>query len=310
MLRQVDYPMGQSDTLPVNGKTMLRIYEGDSTLFQCLMFRTQSALIIQPDMMCNVTLIDQGGGERLYLEEDNPRPLTVRNDSTITIQRNGVLYTWQRADSISREWGDEIRAIIVADMTSNAGRGFYHSYVLSAKEREQASLIQVFIYSTIAFIILVGIITMIAIANRRAKRRLQLQLQQIQEVHDERPQSVRQAMESVETAFFVSDEYLSLQRRMTTGQRLHDDEWESIERLLKRSYPGFTSQLRTLHPMSELEYHVCLLIKLRIAPSDIADVLLRDVSTISTVRSRLYKKVFGKKGGAKEWDEFILSIGA
>ena len=62
--------------------------------------------------------------------------------------------------------------------------------------------------------------------------------------------------------------------------------------------------------MSELEYQVCLLVKLRIVPSDIAAVLARDVSTISTVRSRLYKKVFGQKGGAKEWDEFLLSIGA
>jgi DNA-binding CsgD family transcriptional regulator len=60
--------------------------------------------------------------------------------------------------------------------------------------------------------------------------------------------------------------------------------------------------------MSELEYQVCILVKLRIAPKDIAAVLARDVSTISTVRSRLYQKVFSKKGGAKEWDEFILSI--
>jgi hypothetical protein len=28
------------------------------------------------------------------------------------------------------------------------------------------------------------------------------------------------------------------------------------------------------------------------------------------VRSRLYKKVFGHKGGAKDWDDFVLSIGA
>lgn len=61
--------------------------------------------------------------------------------------------------------------------------------------------------------------------------------------------------------------------------------------------------------MSELEYHTCLLIKLRIAPTDIASVLARDVSTISTLRNRLYKKVLGPNGGAKEWDEFLLSIG-
>ena len=82
-----------------------------------------------------------------------------------------------------------------------------------------------------------------------------------------------------------------------------------LEQMLKTVYPGFCSQLRGLHTMSSLEFQTCLLIKLRIAPKDIANVLTRDMSTISTVRSRLYKKVFDKKGGAKEWDDFIMSIG-
>ena len=117
-------------------------------------------------------------------------------------------------------------------------------------------------------------------------------------------------MESVETAFFASDRYEALQRRIATGQRLKDSDWQEIEAQVRMVYPGFASQLRGLHAMSELEYQVCLLIKLRIVPKDIAAVLARDMSTISTVRSRLYKKVFGQKGGAREWDEFILSIGA
>ena len=48
----------------------------------------------------------------------------------------------------------------------------------------------------------------------------------------------------------------------------------------------------------------------RLAEEKAAAVLARDVSTISTVRSRLYKKVFGQKGSTRKWDDFILSIGA
>jgi len=154
------------------------------------------------------------------------------------------------------------------------------------------------------------LITRIAIYNRKAKRTLQLQLQQIQEIQEERPQAVRKAIESVETAFFASDEYQALQHHIATGRKLREENWSEIENMLRKVYPGFASQLRGLYAMSELEYQVCLLIKLRISPSDMAAVLARDASTISTVRSRLYKKVFGKKGGTKEWDEFILSIGA
>jgi hypothetical protein len=91
---------------------------------------------------------------------------------------------------------------------------------------------------------------------------------------------------------------------------MREEEWKDVEEQVHKVYPGFCSQLRNLYAMSELEYQVCLLIKLRIVPSNIASVLSRDVSTISTVRSRLYKKVFGQKGGAREWDDFVLSIGA
>ena len=120
---------------------------------------------------------------------------------------------------------------------------------------------------------------------------------------------VKEAVKTVEKEFFTSDAYVHLRQRITSGQRLKEPDWVDIEERLKTVYPGFTSQLRSLYPMSELEYQVCLLIKLRIPPSDIAAVLSRDVSTISTVRSRLYKKVFGQKGGTREWDDFILSMG-
>ena len=152
-------------------------------------------------------------------------------------------------------------------------------------------------------------IARIAVNYRREKQRLMLQLRQIQEVQENRPQAIRHAMETVEGEFFASDDYQSLVRRIASGQRLREEEWDSIEELTRRVWPGFSSQLRSLYPMSELEYQVSMLIRLRIPPTDIAAVLVREASTISTVRSRLYKKVFGKKGGAKEWDEFILSIG-
>ena len=64
----------------------------------------------------------------------------------------------------------------------------------------------------------------------------------------------------------------------------------------------------SLYSMSPVEYQVCLLLKLNATPSEIATVLCKDASSISTVRSRLYGKVFGKKGSSKEWDEFIRSL--
>ena len=307
-LGQVEYPYDRPDTYYKPENTLLRLYDGDSVVYQCWLTKTESGFIIRPELQYPVTLFDKGHGEYVYIEEDNPRPLTIANDSTIVIQQQGILYTFHRADDIEEEWGADIISIIAED-TKKGHSEEVQSYVLSAKERRQANVINSFILSTILVIILMLLIVRVTIQYRRDRQRLQLQLQQIQEVQQERPQSVRKAIESVEEAYFASGDYEALQRRIATGQRLRDANWQEIESHIRRVYPGFSSQLKGLYAMSELEYQVCLLIKLRMAPKDIAAVLARDMSTISTVRSRLYGKVFGRKGGSKEWDDFIRSIG-
>ena len=262
LLRHMSYPTGlEEDYSEFGNGTVCHIYDTDSMLYECSLTKTPSGLVITPHGKVQVTLINKGSGELLYLENEDPHPLSITTDSTITIQRQGVLHSMVRANDIYQEWGNEIRDIIINEMQ-----------------------------------------------NENAMSRRYLQLRQIQEVQENRPQVVRQAVMTVENIFFASDDYVALQKRMANGQRLKEEEYANIEELLKTIYPGFTSQLRSLYPMSELEYLVCLLIKLRIAPKEIASVLSRDISTISTVRSRLYKKVFGRKGSTKEWDDFILSM--
>lgn len=306
-LQQMDHPEGHSRTFGETEETLLRLYEGDSLFHQCWVTRTETGLTIRPIENVKVNMVDKGHGEYIYIEDEYPHPLTVKDDSTIIIQQEGILYYWHFADEIANEWSAEIKEIVGAELQK--GQGERQSFILSRKERHQANVIHWFIISTIGIIVLLLLIARIAIDYRKDKRRLQLQLQQIQEVQDERPQVVKQAIESVEAAYFTSDEYHALQRRIATGDILKEDDWHNIESQIKKVYPGFRSQLRNLQAMSELEYQVCMLIKLRIAPSDMAVVLARDASTISTVRSRLYKKVFDRKGGARQWDEFILSIG-
>lgn len=306
MLQQMEHPAGYTRTLAESEETYLRFYDGDSVMYQWLLTRAETSLIIRPIGQQQVMLIDKGHGEYVYMENDDPHPLTVKGDSAIVIQEQGVLYTWHSAKDIANDWSEEIKEIMTIDMRKGH-TGEQRCYMFSAKERRQASIIH---WILAVFAIFVVIAVSNYVISRHRRQQLQLQLQQIQEVQQERPQVVKQAIESVETAYFASDEYQALQRRIATGEILKDDDWNIIESQIKKVYPGFSSQLRNLYAMSELEYQVCLLIKLRVAPSDMAVVLARDASTISTVRSRLYKKVFSQKGGAREWDEFILSIGA
>ena len=308
LARHGEFPTGETwDYSTEEGDIFCRIFDGDSMTYKCRLSVTGGSIVVLPLDKCEVTMINKGGGEILYLEDGDPRPLTIINDSTITIQMNGVRNTWVRDDKITQEWGAEMRDLI-ANATSSEARSDIQYYVLSAKEREQGSVIHGLVFVIMGIVVAMLILVQVIVSNQRSKRQLQQQLRQIQEEYESRPQPVRQAMMEVEEAFFTSEAYIALHKRITNGVALKEQDWDEIEKFLKQVYPGFTSKLRSLYRMSELEYQVCLLIKLRIAPKDIANVLFRDVSTISTVRSRLYKKVFGQKGGTKEWDEFILSI--
>ena len=178
-LQQIDYPTSLSDTFPHNGRTFLRLYDADSTLYECGLTQTASAMIVVPDGKCNVTLIDKGGGEHLYLEDDNPRPLTVKDDTTVVIQQNGVLYTWHRADNIAKEWSTEIHDIIVADLQREGQRSDLRSYVLSAKERQQAGyinwLVGMLVGAAVFMSIIIKMYVMVMMISIYAKNMLHLQ---------------------------------------------------------------------------------------------------------------------------------------
>ncbi|MBO4550314.1 MAG: amino acid ABC transporter permease, partial [Bacteroidaceae bacterium] len=81
-----------------------------------------------------------------------------------------------------------------------------------------------------------------------------------------------------------------------------------LTQLLNSIYTSFTEKLYSLYPMSEHELHVSLLIKMHLQPKDIALLTAHSKESIATTRSRLYSKVFGRKGSSKDWDDFILSL--
>ena len=149
-----------------------------------------------------------------------------------------------------------------------------------------------------------GTIRQVLKRNRVIRRELQL----INEQNALLPQPVAQAMRMVEQEFYSSEYYRSLRQRIESGEPMQACEWGVIEQHLKPVYPNFISRLYNLHNLSMHEYQVCLLLKLNIPPTQIANVLCKEVSSISSTRSRLYGKVFGKKGSSKDWDAFIATL--
>lgn len=94
----------------------------------------------------------------------------------------------------------------------------------------------------------------------------------------------------------------------TSSQLMTEAEWAKLNSLFDNFYPIFGEQLKTLHILSEIEWRVCMLIKLGFNPSEIAELTNKSLNGISSIRSRLFEKVFKKKGKSTEWDKFINSL--
>lgn len=114
--------------------------------------------------------------------------------------------------------------------------------------------------------------------------------------------------QQAETAIFSSDIYLKLKRLMAGGKSLNEVDWQQLMETVDAVYTGFTEKLYSLYKMSEQDYHVCLLIKIRMTPKEIATLTAHSKESVATTRSRLYQKIFGRKGSTHDWDEFILSL--
>lgn len=118
----------------------------------------------------------------------------------------------------------------------------------------------------------------------------------------------KEKREQAETVIFSSAVYRKIQDCLNNGRSLTHQDWTELSELVNSIYTGFTEKLYGLYRMSEQDYHVSLLIKVRIQPKDIALLTAHSKESVASTRSRLYQKVFGEKGSSKDWDDFLLTL--
>ena len=114
--------------------------------------------------------------------------------------------------------------------------------------------------------------------------------------------------QQAETLIFSSEVYRQVQEHLNSGRALSHQHWTELAELVNGVYSGFTEKLYSLYRMTEQDYHVSLLIKVRVQPRDIALLTAHSKESVASTRSRLYQKVFGRKGSSKDWDDFVLSL--
>lgn len=244
-------------------------------------------------------------GDTLYSEGNIPIHLCSLNDSVMVIEWEGTLQTWHKLTNFPQSQRLELE-----DMARDAmggSRSIRQEYFLErfAHTRHQLYwLIKLLL--VLAGVLLVGGGALLHFFRR--KRQLERALCELQNEISDRPSIITQATTAARDELYESEWYQSLRQRLSQGECLTEADWTEVTHQVRRIYPQFRSSLYELCRLSDTEFRVCLLLKLHIAPADIATALCRDKSTISSIRSRLYTKVFSRKGSSKDWDDFVETL--
>lgn len=298
-LESRQYPGGGTYEADLEHETWrMRLYEGDSIFYEYGLRCDTSGTVIVPYSRNYFTLLLTADSALAYYEGEDPHPLERLGDSALVIQSFGSRYTWRRYPL-----SEEQRQAILS-----YGGDSERSIVISVAERRLKRENHLLTY---VLLLVVGLLLVAVIYARRTllrKRHIEQQLRAISEENQLRPAIVSDALQRVADEFKHSDYYTGLRRRLRDGEVLSEDDWREMEQQLRAAYPDFVRRLSGLFRLSEVEWRTCLLIKLELSPSDMTRALCREASSISSIRSRLYAKVFGTKGSPRQWDEFVLSL--
>lgn len=166
------------------------------------------------------------------------------------------------------------------------------------KAKETTSLLTsiILIISLATLLLYVNYQKKVLLSNLQEEKIKNLQSQII--IHNEEIERGLSELKNSEIANYFRG--LAVSKGTTTIKR-----WSELENLFEQKLPHFEKSLRELTSMSEIEWHLCMLLKLGFSPGEMAIVLQRSSASISLIRKRLYEKVHHKKGIPSDWDAFI-----
>lgn len=143
--------------------------------------------------------------------------------------------------------------------------------------------------------------------NKYTKERQQRQMEELHHLLDK---STLQTLKNKKTLSRLKEShiYTLFLRKIRDGQNVTQEEWDKLDEVVNDFFIDFKLKLYRICKLSDLEYQICLLLKIELSLADISVVVHREPSSITMSRKRLYKKLFQKDGKAEELDSFIRSI--
>lgn len=149
----------------------------------------------------------------------------------------------------------------------------------------------------------------LSLLSEENKNEQELMANRLKRAVEEKNKIVEMRREA-EAAFRISTIYQYIHNAGKNAKsEMKDEHWVELQKEIDKAYNDFTTRLYLLYPgLKQNELRVCLLVKARVANSDIATLLCLGANSVSTIRTRLFEKIHNRKGRTKDFDDFILKL--
>ena len=103
--------------------------------------------------------------------------------------------------------------------------------------------------------------------------------------------------------------YMALREKLIAETSvIGPEQWDEISSTIDFYYPGFRVTLLSLCKISQTEMRVSQLLKMGFSTTDISHLMNMSRNNPSSIKSRLYAKIFKKQGSAKDFDDFLSQL--
>ena len=125
-------------------------------------------------------------------------------------------------------------------------------------------------------------ITLFIVVLQSNRRKMQLLQSRLDNIHAMQKIAVMEQRTHAQDVndIFSSDVYQRIKQYLAEGKNMPEAEWAELTEVVNNTYTGFTDKLYSLYRMSEQDYHVSLLIKIRMQPKDIATLTAHAAGSI------------------------------
>jgi len=98
-------------------------------------------------------------------------------------------------------------------------------------------------------------------------------------------------------------------RFFDSGCEINQKDLIELEKLVDELYPSFKEELNGIYSkMNPNEIGICYMSKIELSVKRMGVILHLPQHNVTVMRSRLYAKMFGKKGRSADFENFILSL--